>query len=104
VSLGSGTSGGVLAPLLMMGGALGGLESRILPNEGAGFWPRGKREVPGDLSQSITCMRLVSSDLWLGDSARFVSAQDVAPGGFVALDDRRVGWPNFRLITAHDQP
>ncbi len=39
VSLGSGTSGGVLAPLLMMGGALGGLEALILPNEGAGFWP-----------------------------------------------------------------
>lgn len=39
VSLGSGTSGGVLAPLLMMGGALGGLEAMILPNEGAGFWP-----------------------------------------------------------------
>ena len=39
VSLGSGTSGGVLAPLLMMGGALGGLEAMILPNEGLGFWP-----------------------------------------------------------------
>ncbi len=39
VSLGSGTSGGVLAPLLMMGGALGGLESMILPAEGVGFWP-----------------------------------------------------------------
>jgi chloride channel protein, CIC family len=39
VSLGSGTSGGVLAPLLMMGGALGGMEAMILPNEGAGFWP-----------------------------------------------------------------
>jgi len=39
VSLGSGTSGGVLAPLLMMGGALGGLEAMFLPNEGAGFWP-----------------------------------------------------------------
>jgi chloride channel protein, CIC family len=39
VSLGSGTSGGVLAPLLMMGGALGGLEAAFLPNEGAGFWP-----------------------------------------------------------------
>ena len=38
-SLGSGTSGGVLAPLLMMGGALGGLEAMILPNEGVGFWP-----------------------------------------------------------------
>jgi len=31
VSLGSGTSGGVLAPLLMMGGALGGLLSSFLP-------------------------------------------------------------------------
>ncbi|MDP9146273.1 MAG: chloride channel protein [Acidobacteriota bacterium] len=39
VSLGSGTSGGVLAPLLMMGGALGGLEAMFLPNEGIGFWP-----------------------------------------------------------------
>lgn len=39
VSLGSGTSGGVLAPLLMMGGALGGLEAMVLPHEGAGFWP-----------------------------------------------------------------
>jgi CIC family chloride channel protein len=39
VSLGSGTSGGVLAPLLMMGGALGGIEAIFLPHEGAGFWP-----------------------------------------------------------------
>jgi H+/Cl- antiporter ClcA len=39
ISLGSGTSGGVLAPLLMIGGALGGLEGQFLPNEGAGFWP-----------------------------------------------------------------
>jgi chloride channel protein, CIC family len=39
VSLGSGTSGGVLAPLLLMGGALGGIEAGFLPQEGAGFWP-----------------------------------------------------------------
>ena len=39
LSLGSGTSGGVLAPLLMMGAALGGLEAHVLPAEGAGFWP-----------------------------------------------------------------
>jgi CBS domain-containing protein len=39
VSLGSGTSGGVLAPLLMMGGALGGIEALFLPSAGAGFWP-----------------------------------------------------------------
>jgi chloride channel protein, CIC family len=39
VSLGSGTSGGVLAPLLLMGGALGGIEATFLPNEGLGFWP-----------------------------------------------------------------
>ena len=39
ISLGSGTSGGVLAPLLMMGAALGGVEGMFLPNEGAGFWP-----------------------------------------------------------------
>jgi H+/Cl- antiporter ClcA len=39
VSLGSGTSGGVLAPLLMMSGALGGLEGMFPPSEGLGFWP-----------------------------------------------------------------
>src|SRR5262249_49721651 len=38
-SLGSGTSGGVLAPLLMMGGALGGLEALVFPDCGLGFWP-----------------------------------------------------------------
>jgi len=38
ISLGSGTSGGVLAPLLMMGGALGGIEAGFLPAQGAGFW------------------------------------------------------------------
>ncbi|MCA1666219.1 MAG: chloride channel protein [Thermomicrobia bacterium] len=39
ISLGSGTSGGVLAPLLMMGGALGGVEALFLPHVSAGFWP-----------------------------------------------------------------
>jgi H+/Cl- antiporter ClcA len=39
VSLGSGTSGGVLAPLLIMGAALGGIESHWFPSGGAGFWP-----------------------------------------------------------------
>jgi chloride channel protein, CIC family len=39
LALGSGTSGGVLAPLLMVGGALGGVESMFFPNEGVGFWP-----------------------------------------------------------------
>jgi chloride channel protein, CIC family len=38
-ALGSGTSGGVLAPLLMMGAALGGVESHFLPAMGVGFWP-----------------------------------------------------------------
>ncbi len=39
LSLGSGTSGGVLAPMLMIGGALGGLEAQVFPQVGAGFWP-----------------------------------------------------------------
>jgi chloride channel protein, CIC family len=38
-ALGSGTSGGVLAPLLMMGCAVGAVESRVLPDQGHGFWP-----------------------------------------------------------------
>ncbi|MEO7069703.1 MAG: chloride channel protein [Nostocoides sp.] len=37
-ALGSGTSGGVLAPIFMIGGALGSLEAHIFPNVGAGFW------------------------------------------------------------------
>jgi H+/Cl- antiporter ClcA len=39
IALGSGTSGGVLAPLLMIGGALGGLEASFLPAAGVGTWP-----------------------------------------------------------------
>jgi hypothetical protein len=38
-ALGSGTSGGVLAPLLMLGAGLGSLESKWLPDCGPGFWP-----------------------------------------------------------------
>jgi chloride channel protein, CIC family len=38
-ALGSGTSGGVLAPLLIMGGALGALESAILPGGDRTLWP-----------------------------------------------------------------
>jgi CBS domain-containing protein len=37
-SLGSGTSGGVLAPLLMMGGALGALISHVLPGQNPSLW------------------------------------------------------------------
>jgi CBS domain-containing protein len=39
VSLGSGTSGGVLAPLLIMGSALGVVATHLLPAYGAGLWP-----------------------------------------------------------------
>lgn len=38
ISLGSGTSGGVLAPLLIMGGALGAIEARLIPIGDAGLW------------------------------------------------------------------
>ncbi len=38
LALGSGTSGGVLAPLLIMGGALGTLEALVLPGGSAGVW------------------------------------------------------------------
>lgn len=37
-ALSSGTSGGVLAPLLIMGGALGALEAHVLPFGDSGFW------------------------------------------------------------------
>jgi CBS domain-containing protein len=38
IALGSGTSGGVLAPLLIFGGALGALASPVLPQADPGFW------------------------------------------------------------------
>ena len=38
LSLGSGTSGGVLAPMFMVGGALGALEAQVFPAVGPGFW------------------------------------------------------------------
>ena len=38
IALGSGTSGGVLAPLLIMGGALGAYAARWLPAGDAGLW------------------------------------------------------------------
>jgi chloride channel protein, CIC family len=39
IALGSGTSGGVLAPLLIMGGAMGAAMSGLLPEAAPGFWP-----------------------------------------------------------------
>jgi H+/Cl- antiporter ClcA/CBS domain-containing protein len=39
LSLGSGTSGGVLAPMFMIGGALGSVEALVFPTVGPGFWP-----------------------------------------------------------------
>ena len=52
-SLGSGTSGGILAPLLMIGGALGALFAPILPTLSIGAWPLvGMTAV---LSGSIGC-------------------------------------------------
>jgi CIC family chloride channel protein len=38
LSLGSGTSGGVLAPVFMIGGALGALEAHAFPHVASGFW------------------------------------------------------------------
>ncbi|HEY3866770.1 MAG TPA: chloride channel protein [Actinocrinis sp.] len=38
LSLGSGTSGGVLAPVFMIGGSLGALEGTVLPHVFPGFW------------------------------------------------------------------
>jgi H+/Cl- antiporter ClcA/CBS domain-containing protein len=39
IALASGTSGGVLAPLLIMGAGLGAMVSLVLPSMGVGVWP-----------------------------------------------------------------
>lgn len=38
IALGSGTSGGVLAPLIIMGGALGAIEAQWIPTGDVGLW------------------------------------------------------------------
>jgi CIC family chloride channel protein len=38
IALGSGTSGGVLAPLLIIGGALGAMEAHLIPGGDPGIW------------------------------------------------------------------
>jgi chloride channel protein, CIC family len=53
LSLGSGTSGGVLAPMFMVGGALGSLEAEVFPHVAPGFWPLvGLAGVLGGLMRS----------------------------------------------------
>jgi len=39
VALGSGTSGGVLAPLLIIGGSMGSVLTAVMPAASPGFWP-----------------------------------------------------------------
>jgi chloride channel protein, CIC family len=53
MSLGSGTSGGVLAPVFMIGGALGALEGMALPHVFPGFWAMaGLASVVGGVMRS----------------------------------------------------
>ena len=52
-SLGSGTSGGILAPLLMIGGALGALFAPLLPALQPGAWPLAG--MAGVLAGAIGC-------------------------------------------------
>ncbi len=81
VSLGSGTSGGVLAPLLMMGSALGVLESHFLPSHGAGFWPIVSMAaiLAGTMRAPLTAM-IFAVEL----SGRFGLALPILTAGMVA--------------------
>jgi chloride channel protein, CIC family len=81
VSLGSGTSGGVLAPLLMMGSALGVLESQFLPAHGAGFWPIVSMAaiLAGTMRAPLTAM-IFAIEL----SGRFALALPILTAGMVA--------------------
>jgi H+/Cl- antiporter ClcA/CBS domain-containing protein len=81
VSLGSGTSGGVLAPLLMMGSALGVLESQFLPSHGAGFWPIVSMAamLAGTMRAPLTAM-IFAVEL----SGRFALALPILTAGMVA--------------------
>jgi H+/Cl- antiporter ClcA len=81
LSLGSGTSGGVLAPVFMIGGALGALEGQALPHVFAGFWAMaGLAAVLGGVMRSpltgiVFTMELTGAwDALLGMTVAAVSA------------------------------
>ena len=64
VALGSGTSGGVLAPLLMMGAALGSLGSALLPHGDAGLWATiGMAAMMGGTMRSPLCAMFFATEL-----------------------------------------
>ena len=70
VALGSGTSGGVLAPLLIMGGALGALAGHLLPDAGPGFWAMlGMAAMMGGTMRAPLTAALFAVEL-TGDFAR----------------------------------
>src|SRR3546814_11779220 len=57
LSLGSGTSGGVLAPVFMIGGALGALEAMAFTAVAPGFWALiGLASVVGGEIGRTSCM------------------------------------------------
>jgi CBS domain-containing protein len=84
VALGSGTSGGVLAPLLIIGGSMGALLVGIMPAASPGFWPLlamtatlgGTMRAP--LTATFFAMELTgASDLLLPLMATCVAAHTV---------------------------
>jgi len=69
VALGSGTSGGVLAPLLIFGGCVGALASPLLPAAPPGFWPLlGMGAMMGGTMRAPLTATLFAIEL-TGDSA-----------------------------------
>jgi H+/Cl- antiporter ClcA/CBS domain-containing protein len=81
MSLGSGTSGGVLAPVFMIGGSLGALEGHLMPHVFAGYWAMaGLAAVVGGVMRSpltgivFTCELTGAWDSLLGLTVAAVSA------------------------------
>ena len=64
IALGSGTSGGVLAPLLMMGGGLGALEAPFLPVGDVGLWATlGMAAIMGGTMRSPLTAMIFTAEL-----------------------------------------
>ncbi len=64
VALGSGTSGSVLAPLLIMGGSMGAVLAGFLPAASPGSWPLpGMRATMGDTMRSPLTATLFAVEL-----------------------------------------
>src|SRR3546814_10479872 len=95
LSLGSGTSGGVLAPVFMIGGALGALEAMAFPAVAPGFWALiGLASVVGGVMRSPFTGVLFALELtheWSAGMALMIAASSAYGISVLILKRSEIG-------------